>query len=79
MAKAKGIALVSGAAQGIGYSCAKALHADGVFVVLTDVKQDLVVKAANTIGTDAVGFCVDMSDLSAVVDLFAMIEKDLRG
>ena len=76
MAKAKGIALVSGAAQGIGYSCAKALHADGVFVVLTDVKQDLVVKAANTIGTDAVGFCVDMSDLSAVVDLFAMIERD---
>ena len=70
MADFRRIALVSGAAQGIGFCCARALSEDGAFVILTDIQSDIVFKAAKTIGPSAVGFCTDMSDPSAVVDHF---------
>ena len=40
------VALVSGAAQGIGFACAEALSNDGAFVILADLNKDAVHQAA---------------------------------
>ena len=36
------ICVVTGAASGIGAACAKALAAEGAYVVLTDVRSDMI-------------------------------------
>ena len=68
------VALVSGAAQGIGFACAQALSEDGAFVILADIKEDLVHESAKSIGKSAVGVCADMSDKKAILKLFDMAE-----
>ena len=67
------IALISGAAQGIGYACAEALAEDGHKVILADVK-DSVMDAAKTLG--GVGYICDFSDADAIGGLFDAIEAD---
>ena len=49
------IALVTGAAQGIGYACAQALSDDGYRLVLCDIQGDNVIAAAKKLGNDSVG------------------------
>jgi NAD(P)-dependent dehydrogenase (short-subunit alcohol dehydrogenase family) len=67
------VALITGAAQGIGYACAKALADDGMQVVLADVK-DSVHEAAQSIG--GTGYICDFSDTQAILALFDDIELD---
>ena len=50
----KPLALVTGAAQGIGYACAEALAEDGVKVILVDINSDGVSEAAQKLGADSV-------------------------
>tara|TARA_B100000575_G_C22974566_1_gene562522 strand:+ start:25 stop:780 length:756 start_codon:yes stop_codon:yes gene_type:complete len=68
------VALVSGAAQGIGFACAEALSDDGFFVVLADINEDAVHQAAANFGNSATGICVDMSDTEAILNLFDIVE-----
>ena len=42
----KPLAVVTGAAQGIGYACAEALMEDGYQVILVDINVEGVVDAA---------------------------------
>ncbi|MCL6284955.1 SDR family oxidoreductase [Ruegeria sp. 2012CJ41-6] len=67
----KPIALVTGAAQGIGYACAEALTEDGYFVILADI-QDSVHAAARTLG--GAGMICDMGDAAAIAAMFDQIE-----
>ncbi|MFA3916198.1 SDR family NAD(P)-dependent oxidoreductase [Ruegeria hyattellae] len=69
----KPIALVTGAAQGIGQACAEALTEDGYFVVLADV-QDSVHAAAEKLG--GVGMICDMGDVAAIAAMFDALESD---
>ena len=69
----KPIALITGAAQGIGLACAEALAEDGMFVILTDIK-DSVIKAAQKLG--GVGYVCDMGDVAAIE---AEIERRLAA
>ena len=68
-------ALVTGAAQGIGLSCAKAMAVDGARVILADIQQDAVTQAAKGIGSAAWGAYVDMGDRGSILELFAQIEN----
>lgn len=71
------IALVTGAAQGIGLACAHALAQDGCQVVLADVQADVVAEAAKTVGADAVAHVCDMGDPAAIAAMFDHIEAEV--
>ena len=70
----KPIALVTGAAQGIGLACAEALAADGYDVILSDINQDGVAAAAEKLGGSAI--TCDMGDLDQINAMFATIAAD---
>jgi 3(or 17)beta-hydroxysteroid dehydrogenase len=65
------VAIVTGAASGIGRGCAELLAREGARVVLTDVTEDAGREAAKAIGGDAVFVGHDVSDEAswrAVID-----------
>ncbi|MEX0350690.1 MAG: SDR family NAD(P)-dependent oxidoreductase [Paracoccaceae bacterium] len=67
------IAVVTGAAQGIGLACAEALKEDGYKVILVDI-QDSVHDAAATLG--GTGLVCDMGDVDAIGAMFDTIEAE---
>lgn len=67
-------ALVTGAAQGIGLACAKALAEDGCTPILVDIKGDAVRAAAAELGGGAVAYECDMGDPDAINALFDTVE-----
>ena len=71
------IALVTGAAQGIGYACAEALAEDGARVVLSDINAKGVASAAATLGHGSVPMVCDMGNTSEIDNMFDGIEADL--
>jgi NAD(P)-dependent dehydrogenase (short-subunit alcohol dehydrogenase family) len=71
----KPIALITGAAQGIGLACATALVEDGYDVVLSDINAEGVEASAKSLGALAAIPC-DMGDLTQIEALFAQIAKD---
>ena len=73
----KPIALVTGAAQGIGYACAQALCDDGYRLVLCDIQGDEVTAAAAKLGNDAVGMHCDVSDPDQINALFDAVETQV--
>jgi NAD(P)-dependent dehydrogenase (short-subunit alcohol dehydrogenase family) len=71
------IALVTGAARGIGYACAEAIAETGARMVLADLDTDGVKAAAATIGGNAVGIPCDMGDPAQITAMFDHIEYEL--
>ena len=70
------IAIVTGAAQGIGLACAKALARDGNRVMAVDVQGEQVKQAAAEIGDAAVAYQCDMSDPGAISAMFDDVERN---
>ena len=70
----KSIALVTGAAQGIGFACAEALLEQGHFVVLADIKADAVQLASRKLGSETDFVICDMSDGGAISRMFEQVE-----
>jgi 2-hydroxycyclohexanecarboxyl-CoA dehydrogenase len=60
------IAIVTGAAQGIGRAIADKLAAEGATVVVTDLDEAAAQAAAAAIGAGAVGLAADVTDRAAV-------------
>ena len=69
----KPIALISGAAQGIGLACAEALAEDGYKVILADLKET-VKDEGERLGGD--GYVCDFGDVDAIAALFDTIEAE---
>lgn len=67
------IALISGAAQGIGLACAEALSEDGFKVILADIK-DTVMDEATRLG--GAGYICDFGNVDAINALFDAIEAE---
>jgi len=70
------LALVTGAAQGIGYACAEALAEDNARVILVDINKDGVEAAAKKLGNGAVGLVCDVGDPQQILALFDKIESE---
>ncbi|MCY4189740.1 MAG: SDR family NAD(P)-dependent oxidoreductase [Rhodospirillaceae bacterium] len=70
------LALITGAAQGIGFACAEALAEDGVRLILADINAEGVTAAADILGGDAVGLPCDMGNVAQVHALFDSIAVD---
>lgn len=71
-------ALITGAAQGIGYEIARRLHADGCRVALLDINEEKVKQSAASLSR-GIGIACDVShekDILAAVDQAA---KELGG
>jgi len=74
------IALVTGAAYGIGFALAKSYAEAGATIVFNDIKQELVdkgLKAYEEAGIKAYGYVCDVTDEPKVIELVEKIEKEV--
>jgi len=69
------IALITGGARGIGFACAEALADDGASIILADIDDAGVRKAAETLGAKA-SYCCDMANIDAISAMFDDIEAN---
>lgn len=74
------VAIVTGAAQGIGAAYAKALAAEGAKLGLCDLKApDAVAKEITAAGGEALSLACDVTDARAVANLAAETERAFGG
>ena len=69
------VALVTGAARGIGRAIADRLHREGAAVWYTDIDGDEAARAADDAGAPAIARALDIADRVAADDLVAEIER----
>ena len=73
----KPLALITGAAQGIGYACAEALIDDGCEVILSDINASGVEAASKALNAvDAIA--CDMGDVEQIEAMFSRIFNEHR-
>jgi 2-dehydro-3-deoxy-L-rhamnonate dehydrogenase (NAD+) len=77
MGERQRVALITGGAQGLGYSCAQRLLKENVRCVLLDVREDRVSAAAKQLGDGAIGLKIDVTDHAQVKAAFAEAAKKL--
>jgi NAD(P)-dependent dehydrogenase (short-subunit alcohol dehydrogenase family) len=58
------VVLVTGAAQGIGLACARAMHAEGAIVYLSDINAVAVAREAEALGEPARSLTLDVREES---------------
>jgi 2-hydroxycyclohexanecarboxyl-CoA dehydrogenase len=71
------VALVTGAARGIGAAVAAALAAQGHAVALGDLRHDDAGETASAIGRRTLAVALDVTDTASVADAVAKIEQEL--
>lgn len=73
------VALVTGAARGIGFETARQMHLRGASVAVLDLDADEAREAAERIGPRAIGLGGDVTDQSALMNAVAEIVEELGG
>ena len=76
MNSVKKVALITGAARGIGFAIAQRLGTYGYAIVISDIISDLAQQAASTLaqgGMDTLAVCGDVSKQADVESMFAQI------
>ena len=70
------VALVSGAAQGIGKAVAERLGSEGATVVAVDIQGDGAAATAKAIGGKSFAHATDIGDPGSVAKRFAAVESN---
>lgn len=73
------VALITGAARGIGLETARALHARGAYVALVDLEAKEAEAAARSIGDRAIALSADVTDEDEVALTVDRIVTELGG
>lgn len=73
------IALVTGAASGMGRATAKLFASEGAKVAVTDLDQSACDEVAKECGNGAIGYALDVSDKQAIERVVAKVASDLDG
>jgi NAD(P)-dependent dehydrogenase (short-subunit alcohol dehydrogenase family) len=71
------VAVVTGAASGLGFATATRMAAEGARVVIADIDHARAASAATTIGAAAIAIDVDVSDEASVRTMVASIVEHL--
>ncbi len=71
------VAVVSGAARGIGLATAQRFAAEGAAVAILDLDADAATAAAGTMATSSVGFACDVSDSASVASAIERVVDEL--
>lgn len=73
------VALVTGAAGVLGFATAKALAADGMKVVLTDIDEERLQELVGKVDGDATHLVLDVSDPDAAASACAGLAEEFGG
>ncbi|MEY9977420.1 3-oxoacyl-ACP reductase FabG [Lysinibacillus sp. RC79] len=71
------VAIITGAANGIGYAAAERFIEEGAFVVIADFNEDAGVSAAQHLGDQALFVQVDVADRESVKNLVATVIEQM--
>lgn len=71
------VAIVTGGARGIGAATARRLTNDGYKVAIADIDPDAATNLAASIGGEAVGVQLDVTDHQSWIDAVNQVERDL--
>jgi len=69
------VAIVTGAASGLGLAIAKKLHADGAHVALLDLNADALQTAAKEVGENALTFAIDLTKQDQVESVVSQVAE----